>query len=116
VASFVVRHGREPPYNNEVAILLNNASGLHSSSNCGALFFVDDNDGLPADICQDKYGRVAKYMPASTLQSVITTLQSPIYDNYLWMGTYGVAYFDGVARRGAGAVANNAAYSTELAV
>ncbi|AVK75035.1 hypothetical protein pqer_cds_613 [Pandoravirus quercus] len=103
VASYVVQFNRERyDYPEQAAVLVNNATGARLASNCGVIYFTNDMAGAPADLCQDSNGRIVKHLPMSALQSVITTLQSASYSNYLkWDPYSGIAYYYSVAAQGA---------------
>lgn len=84
--------------------MVNNATGARLASNCGVIYFSNDMTGVPVDLCQDSNGRIVKHLPMSALQSVITTLQTPSYANYLrWDSYNGIAYYYSVAAQGANA-------------
>ncbi|WBR14572.1 Ubiquitin-like domain-containing protein [Pandoravirus kuranda] len=103
IASYVVRFGHEQyGYPEQTAILVNNATGVQPVSNCGVIYFSYDMAGVPSDLCQDNYGRVVKHLPMAALQSVLTTLQSTSYNNYIgWDAYSGTAFYNSVAPQGA---------------
>ncbi len=103
IASYVVRFGHEQyGYPEQTAILVNNATGVQPASNCGVIYFSYDMAGVPPDLCQDNYGRVVKHLPMAALQSVLTTLQSTSYNNYVgWDAYSGTAFYNSVAPQGA---------------
>jgi hypothetical protein len=82
--------------------MVTNATGARLSSECGIIYFVNDMSKANRDICQDQCGRIIKHLPMSALQDVLTTLQSPLYGNYLvWDLNDGIALYDSIAVQGA---------------
>lgn len=101
----MVQFNREQySYPEQAMVVVHNATGARLASNCGVIYFSNDMAGVPVDLCEDGNGRIVKHLPMSALQSVITTLQTPSYANYLrWDPYNGIAYYYSIAAQGANA-------------